>query len=166
MLRRGGVDEQRNEVLRDELQTALKRAAEQGDARSAATLRLVLAALEQRDREARANGGDQAPLDDEAIRDILRDMIAQRRKDIGRCEAAARLDEAQREAEEIRVLERFLPPRLAARELEQAVEAAIGELEAHSLKDAGRVLALLKERYNGRLDPAAAKKLVCARLGA
>lgn len=152
-------------MLREQLEAALKRAAETGDSRSAATLRLVLAALEQRDREARA-AGSTAALDDEAIRQLLREMIAQRRTDIRRCEASARVDEAEREAEEIRVLERFLPVRLDEKELGAAVAAAIDELDAHSLKDAGRVMALLKERYNGRIDTAAAKKLVCARLGA
>lgn len=152
-------------MLRDELQQALKSAAKTGDSRSAATLRLVLAALDQREREARAAGA-KAALDDEAIRDLLRDMIAQRRADIRRCEACARLDEAEREAEEIRVLEQFLPVRLSADELEEAVRQAIEELDARSLKDAGRVMALLRERYNGRIDLGAAKKLVCARLGA
>lgn len=152
-------------MLREELQTALKRAAEVGDSRSVATLRLVLTALEQREREAKSTGAG-ATLDDEAIRDLLRDMIAQRRDDIRRCEACARLDEAEREAEEIRVLERFLPAMLSEQELGAAVTQAIGELDARSLKDAGRVMALLKQRYNGRIDTAAAKKLVCARLSA
>ncbi|GBD44413.1 hypothetical protein HRbin40_01902 [bacterium HR40] len=150
-------------MLREELQKALRSAADAGDSRSAATLRLVLAALAQRDREARAAGAP-GDLDDEAIRDLLREMIAQRRADIRRCEASARLEEAEREAEEIRVLERFLPTRLSEQELDAAVDQAIAELSARSLKDAGRVMALLKERYNGRIDPGAAKKRVCARL--
>lgn len=152
-------------MLREELQTALKRAAEVGDSRSVATLRLVLTALEQREREAKSAGAT-ATLDDEAIRDLLRDMINQRRDDIRRCEACGRLDAAEREAEEIRVLERFLPVMLSEQELGVAVTQAIGELDARSLKDAGRVMALLKQRYNGRIDTAAAKKLVCARLSA
>jgi len=150
-------------VLRERLQAALKEAGEKGDGRAAATLRLVLAALDERDRSAREEGGREA-VDDEAIVAMLREMIEQRRAEIARCEACARLEEAEREAEEIAVLERFLPPQMSEEEIARAVEATIDELDAHSLKDTGKVIAALKSRFDGHMDLGRAKRMVCERL--
>ncbi len=151
-------------MLRERIEAALRRARETGDRRAAATLRLVLAALDERERRAQEEGAA-AEVADADIEALLRQMIAQRKADIARCEAAARLEEADREREEIAVLERFLPPQLDDQRLRAAVEEAIRELGAASLKDCGRVLAVLKQRYNGQFDLARAKKLICARLG-
>ncbi len=150
-------------MLRERLQAALREAGEKGDERAARTLRLVLAALDERERSAHEDGAEE-PLDDEAILQLLREMIAQRRQEIERCEASARVEEAEREAEEIEILEHFLPAPMSPREIDEAVEEAIRDLGATSLKDAGRVLSALKARYNGRIDLARAKKLVCGRL--
>lgn len=147
-------------MLRERIETALREAAEKGDRRTAATLRLVLTALDEREEAAREQGAA-GELEDREIEDLLRTMIEQRRTDIGRCEAEARLEDAAREAEEIAVLERFLPPAMDERALRQAVEEAIRETGASSIRDAGKVMALLKERYDGQLDPLRAKKLVC-----
>jgi uncharacterized protein YqeY len=95
---------------------------------------------------------------------MLRDMIEQRRCDIPRCEEAARVDQAEREAEEIAILERFLPPRMSANQTALAVDDTIRELGATKLKDTGRVIAALKERYSGQMDFATAKRLLCERL--
>ncbi len=150
-------------MLRERLQAALKEASEKGDGRAAATLRLVLAALDERDRSAREAGGREE-VDDAAIVAMLRKMIEQRRDEIARCEACARVEEAEREAEEIAVLERFLPPQMSEEEIARAVDAAIEELEARSLKDTGRVIAALKSRFNGHMDLGRAKRMVCERL--
>jgi uncharacterized protein YqeY len=141
---------------------ALKDAIESGDQRAAGTLRLIQAALKERDHCARAAG--QAALDDAQIEAMLRDMIEQRRDDIPRCEEAARLDLAQQEAEEIALIEQFLPPRMGRAEIAQAVDQAMRDLGATRLKDCGRVITALKERYNGQMDFAVAKQLLCERL--
>ncbi len=150
-------------MLRERLQAALKEASEKGDNRAAATLRLVLAALDERDRSAREEGGREG-VDDAAIVAMLRKMIEQRRAEIARCEASARVEEAEREAEEIAVLERFLPPQMSEEEIAHAVDVAIDELDAHSLKDTGRVIAALKSRFDGHMDLRRAKRMVCERL--
>jgi len=146
-------------VLRERIETALREAREKGDQRAAATLRLVLAALDEREEAAREQGAA-GELEDREIEDLLRAMIDQRRADIGRCEAEARLEDAEREAEEIAVLERFLPPPMDEEQLRRAVEEAIRETGATSIRDAGRVMALLRQRYDGQLDPLRARKLV------
>ena len=141
--------------------SALRTAA---DSNSAATLRLVLAALKERDHCAR-EAGVAEELDDAAIEAMLRDMVAQREIDIARCEETARLDDAEQEAAEIEVLQQFLPQRMSDDEIDAAVDEMIGEVEARRLKDTGRVIAALKERYYGEMDFARAKRLVCRKLG-
>jgi uncharacterized protein len=150
-------------MLRDRLNAALKNAMETGDQRSVATLRLILAALRERDHCAREAGAVEG-LGEGEIRTMLRDMVSQRREEIARCEACARVDRAEQEAEEIDIIERFLPPRMNDAEIGSAVEAAIQSVGATRLKDTGRVIATLKERYNGQMDFARAKRLLCERL--
>jgi uncharacterized protein len=150
-------------MLRDRLNAALKDAMETGDHRSVATLRLILAALRERDHCAREAGAVEG-LGEGEIRTMLRDMVSQRREEIARCEACARVDRAEQEAEEIDIIERFLPPRMSEAEIGSAVEAAIQSVGATRLKDTGRVIATLKERYNGQMDFARAKRLLCERL--
>ena len=81
-----------------------------------------------------------------------------------RAHAAKHLSETEREAEEIAILERFLPPRMSSNQTALVVEDIIRELGATKLKDAGRVIAALKERYSGQMDFATAKRLLCERL--
>jgi uncharacterized protein len=155
-------------VLRDRLNAAFKDANEAGDQRAASTLRLILTAIKERDlcaREAAGGGeGEGGSVGDEQIRGMLAAMVDQRRREIRRCEECARLEMAEQEAEEIRVIERFLPAKMSEAETEAAVGEAIAAVGASRLKDAGRVIAALKERYNGRMDFACAKRLLCARL--
>lgn len=147
--------------LRQRLTSALKEAPE---AKSAATLRLVLAAVKERDHCAR-EAGVADELDDAAIEAMLRDMVAHREIDICRCEETARLDDAEQEAAEIEVLQQFLPQRMSEDEIDVAVDGMIGEIGASRLKDTGRVIAALKERYDGEMDFARAKRRVCQKLG-
>ncbi len=146
--------------LRQRLASALKTAPE---ARTAATLRLVLAALKERDHCAR-EAGVADELDDEAIAAMLRDMVAQREVDIARCEETARLDDAEREAAEIEVLQQFLPQPMSEDEMDSAVDEMIDAIGARRLKDTGKVMAALKERYDGEMDFARAKRRVCQKL--
>jgi uncharacterized protein YqeY len=95
---------------------------------------------------------------------MLRAMVDQRRQEIARCEACARVDLAEQEAQEIGIIERFLPPPMSEAEIGVAVEAAIADMGAKRLKDTGKVIAALKERYDGQMDFARAKRLLCERL--
>lgn len=146
--------------MRDRLATALKGA---DTAEAASTLRLVLAALKERDHCCR-EAGLAEELDDAAIEAMLRDMVAQREIDIARCEEAAHLDFAEEAVAEIRVLEQFLPQRMSEAAVDEAVDAMIGEVGAVRLKDTGKVIKALKERYNGEMDFARAKRRVCQKL--
>lgn len=146
--------------LRTRLAQALKTAP---DGEASATLRLVLAALKERDHCAR-EAGVAEELDDMAIEAMLRDMVAQREVDIARCEEAARLDDAAQERAEIAVLEQFLPQRMSDGQVDAAVDEMIGKVGAARLKDTGRVIAALKERYYGEMDFARAKRRVCRKL--
>ena len=150
-------------MIRERLQAALKDATEAGEQRAIATLRLIQAALRERDHCARHAGtGEQ--LGEGEIRVMLQDMVAQRRQEIVRCEACARVDRAEQEAEEIGIIEQFLPARMSEQEIGGAVQAAIEAVGATRLKDTGKVIAALKERYNGQMDFACAKRLLCQRL--
>jgi uncharacterized protein YqeY len=151
------------DMLRERLNAALKHAMESGEQREVATLRLIQAALRERDHCAREAGSGES-LTDLDIRAMLRDMIEQRWQEIARCECCARVDLAEQEAQEIGIIERFLPPRMSEAEISMAVEAAIADIGAKRLKDTGKVIAALKERYNDRMDFACAKRLLCQRL--
>jgi uncharacterized protein len=150
-------------VLRERLQSSLRAALDRDDQRGVATLRLILAALKERDHAARAAGRPEG-VPDEEIETMLGAMVQQREEEIGRCEEHAQLDRAEQEAEEIAVIRRLLPPQLEERELEAAVEAVIADTGAHKQKDTGRVMSALKSRYPGRMDLAKAKRLVRAQL--
>ncbi|MFO1068613.1 MAG: GatB/YqeY domain-containing protein [Geminicoccaceae bacterium] len=150
-------------MLRERLSGALKDAIDAHEPRAAGTLRLILAALKERDHCAREAGMTEGLSDTEIVA-MLRDMIEQRREDIARCEEAARVDQAEQEAEEIAIIEQFLPPRMSERQVAGAIEQTMRELGATRLKDTGRVIAALKARYNGQMDFAVAKRLLCQRL--
>ncbi|WP_366556204.1 GatB/YqeY domain-containing protein [Aquibaculum sediminis] len=150
-------------MLRSELNDALKGAMKAKDQQALATVRLILAALKDRDIQARSSGNADG-IDDQEILEILQKMVKQRREAIVLYEKAGREDLVAREEAEIAVVERFLPQGLSGAETEAAVEQAIAEVEAQSIKDMGRVMALLKERYAGRMEFAKASQMVKQRL--
>ncbi len=129
------------------------------DSCKVSTLRLILAAVKDRDVAARATGNADG-IDDAQILELLAKMVRQRRESIKLYEEGGRVDLAEREAEEIRVIESFMPRQLTDDEVSEAVDAAIAEVEASGLKDMGRVMAALKKRYAGRMDFAKASALV------
>lgn len=150
--------------MRERLQEALKAALKAKEKRAVATLRLILAALKDRDIAARTKDGNQDGIDDNEILKMLQTMIKQRRDSIELYEKGGRLDLAEQEAEEIAVIERFLPRQMSAEEIAEAVDALIAESGAESIKDMGRVMGALRERYAGRMDFAKAGAAVKARL--
>ncbi len=146
-------------MLRASLSDQLKAAMKAREQRKVSTLRLILAALKDRDIAARANGNAEG-IGDEDILQLLAKMVRQRRESIKLYEQGGRVDLAEREAEEIEIIESFMPRQLDGAELEAAVHEAIKEVGATGLKDMGRAMAALKARYAGRMDFAKASTLV------
>ena len=149
-------------MLRQELNEALKTALKTGDARARSTLRLILAALKDRDIAARPAKTD--GIDEAEIGELLNKMVRQRRESITLYEQGNRLDLAQQEAEEIAVIERFLPKQLSEADTSAAIDATVKELGAASIKDMGKVMAALKGKYTGQMDFGRASALVKAKL--
>ncbi|MCH8213555.1 MAG: GatB/YqeY domain-containing protein [Proteobacteria bacterium] len=151
-------------MLRTRLNDALKASMKAKETRTIATVRLILAALKDRDIAARGKGNLEG-IDEDGILAMLQSMIKQRRESIVLYEKGGRLDLARQEAEEITVIEQFLPRQLAEDEMAEAIMAVIEDVEAKSLKDMGRTMAALKERYAGRMDFAKASARVKEQLG-
>lgn len=150
-------------MLRQRLNDALKTAMLSKDARSVSTIRLILAALKDRDIAARPRGiTDGIP--DEEILQMLSSMVKQRRESISLYEQGGRLELAQQEAEEIAIIEKFMPTQFTDEQVAEVVKAVIDELGATGLKDMGRTMAALKERYAGQMDFTKASATVKAAL--
>ncbi len=150
-------------MFRTELSDALKDAMRAKEARAVSTLRLILAALKDRDIAARGKGKSEGIGDDDIL-ELLQKMVRQRRDSIELFEKGDRQDLADKEAEEIDVIQRFLPKQLDPDQVRGAVQEVIEELEAATIKDMGRVMAALKERYAGRMEFGKASALVKERL--
>lgn len=142
-------------MLRARLDAALKEAMKAKQPRRLSTIRLIVAAV--RDREIAARGeGAGAVVGDQEIQAILQKMVKQRRESIAHYEEGGRLELAQQEQDEIGVIQEFLPEQIEGEALAKAVHDAIQEIGAKGVKDMGRTMALLRERYAGRVDSAAA----------
>jgi uncharacterized protein YqeY len=150
-------------MLRARFNDELKAAMKAKDPRAVSTVRLILAALKDRDIAARSRGITEGIGDDE-IGDLLQKMIRQRRESIELYQQGKREDLAQQEREEIAIIERFLPQQMSESEMAAAVSALIAELGAGSIKDMGRVMAALKQRHAGQMDFSKASALVKERL--
>lgn len=152
-------------MLRERLNDALKSAMLAKDSRTVSTVRLILAALKDRDIAARSRGVTDGITDDEILQ-MLQSMMKQRRESISLYEQGGRLELAQQEQEEIVIIEQFLPKQLDEAEMQAAIDEVVAELGASGLKDMGRTMAALKERYAGTMDFTKASGLVKARLSA
>jgi uncharacterized protein YqeY len=149
-------------MIRDDIKAATIAAMKGGDKDTTGTLRLVSAAIKNRDIEARTGA---VPKDDDAlVTEVLQKMIKQRRESADIYRRGGREDRAQTEEAEIAVIERFLPAQLSDAEAMEAVRAIIAETGASSMKDMGRVMALVKERLGTSIEPARASALVKAAL--
>ena len=142
--------------MRDRINAAMKDALRSGEKRRLSTLRLMTAAIKDRDIAARvdekghATGRDK--IDDTEILALLQKMIKQRREAIETYRQAEREDRVDQETAEIAVIEEFLPQQMGEEETRGAVAGVVAELGASGLKDMGRVMAALKERYTGQMD--------------
>ena len=137
--------------LRASIMAATKQAMKDKAANRLSTLRLISAAIKDRDIAARAEGNDEGVGDDELLA-ILGKMTRQRSESAKTYEEAGRLDLAERETNEISIIEEFLPRQLDAGEVDAAINDAISELGADSIRDMGRVMGVLKSKYTGQMD--------------
>ena len=142
--------------LQDDMKTALK----SKDKDRLGTIRLILAAVKQREVDERID------LDDAAIITVLDRMAKQRRESISQFQNAGRTDLADKEEFELAVIQSYLPAALSDAELDQLIEAAMTESDASSIRDMGKVMALIKPKAQGRADMTALSARVKARLSA
>jgi len=151
--------------LRIALNEALKQAMRGRDELATSVLRLILAALKDRDIAERGKGREDG-LSDEEIVGLLQSMVKQRRESIKMYEQGHRPELAGKEAAEIDIIEGFLPRQMGEDEIRAAVDATITEVGATALKDIGKVMASLRERYPGSMDFAKASACAKAALSA
>lgn len=144
--------------MREAVNNALKDAMKSRDAARTGTLRLINAAIKERDIDARGRGRGTAS-DDELLA-VLSKMIRQREESARMYDDGGRPELAAKERDEIDVIRNFLPAQMSDDELRQAAQAAIAETGAASARDMGRVMAILKERHSGQMDFGKASALV------
>ena len=150
-------------MIRDDIQTATIAAMKAKDPARLGALRLIQSTLKNKDIELRTGT---APADDNAtVADVLSKMAKQRRESIEMFVAGNRPELADAERAELGVIESFMPTQMPAAEAQAAVRALVAELGATSVKDMGRVMAAVRERFAGQLEMAAASAMVKAALG-
>jgi hypothetical protein len=152
-------------MLRAQLSEGLKSAMKARQERAVSTIRLILAALKDRDIAARGKGNYDGISDDE-IRQMLQNMIRQRNESIALYEQGGRLELAQQERDEIQIIESFLPQQLGQAEIERAARSVIADVGATCIKDMGKTMAALKQRYAGQMDFSKASTVVKTLLSA
>jgi uncharacterized protein YqeY len=156
-------DESQKMDLRTQIMAALKQAMKDKAANRLSTLRLISAAIKDKDIDARAAGDDDGVGEAEVLA-ILGKMAKQRMESARAYEEGNRLDLAEREREEIAIIEEFLPRQLTAEESAAAVDAAVAEVGADSIRDMGKVMVILKGKYTGQMDFGAVGPMVKDRL--
>lgn len=150
--------------MRSRVNAALKDAMRAKEADRLSTLRLISAAIKDRDIAARGEGDDGGVSDDDVL-GILGKMVKQRHESARAYEEGGRLELAEKELGEIKVIEEFLPRQLSQEEADTAVDAAIAEVGAQTIRDMGKVMATLKSRYTGQMDFGRVGPMVKDRLG-
>ena len=148
-------------MLRDDINSALKAAMKSGEGRRVSTLRLVNAAILERE----TRGAERTMLSDAEIVDVMQKMVKQRQESLEIYEKAGRAELAQKEREEIEIIQAYLPKQMSDIEAAHAISALLKELEAATLKDMGRTMAELKQRFAGQMDFAKAGAQVRKLLG-
>ncbi|CAM1650845.1 Uncharacterised protein YqeY/Aim41 [Bartonella apis] len=137
-------------MLRDDINNALKTAMKEHDKARLSTLRLINAAVKDRDI---ANRGEGKPaVDDTELQSILAKMIKQREESVKLYNEGGRPELAKAESDEIAVIREFLPRQLDENEVQKAINDGLEATGAESLRDMGKVMAWLKDRYNGQMD--------------
>ena len=157
------VTTEQTDSLRDKFTAQLKEAMRNKDKDSLSTLRLIIAALKDRDLAARGKGNHDGISDDEILA-MLQSMIKQRQDSIELYEQGGRCELAERERSEVKIIQGFLPQQLEGDELTATIESVLTELGADSIKDMGKAMGALKQRYAGRIDFGKASQMVKQRL--
>lgn len=152
-------------MLRQRFPETLKEALKAGDKCRVSTVRLIMAALKDRDIAAR-DQGNRDGIPEDAVMQMLANMVKQRRESIKLYEQGGRADLVKQEQDEIAVIEGFMPKQMAEAEVEKAVADAIAEIGACGLKDIGRTMGVLKGRFAGRMDFGKASEYVRKTLAA
>ncbi len=147
--------------MRDRFNAELKTAMKAGDRRRVDTIRMINAALKDKDIEARGQG---KTVSDDDILSLLQKLVKSRQESVDIYEKAGRTDLATQEREEIAIITSFLPQPLSDAEMEEAIDKTIADTGAGSIKDMGKVLGALKSQYAGRMDFARASAVVKAKL--
>ena len=149
--------------MRERVNTALKQAMKDKAADRLTTLRLINAAI--KDQEIALRGGDDdTQIGDAEILAILGKMTKQRKESVRAYEEGGRLDLAERERSEIEVIEEFLPRQMNDDEVNDAIDKAISDIGASSIRDMGKIMGALKEQYNGQMDFGAVGPMVKEKL--
>ena len=149
-------------MLRDDINAALKEAMKAKNERAVSTLRMVNSALKNADIEARGAGKPQ--LTDAEVLPLLQKMIKQRQESVEMYKQGNRADLVSQEQEEIAIISAYLPKQMSDAEMTAAIETAVAETGAASMKDMGKVIGLLRGKYAGQMDFAKASALVKAKL--
>ena len=149
--------------LRALINTAMKQAMRDKATARLSTVRLINAAIKDRDIAARAEGNDEG-VDDAEVLAILGKMTRQRKESARTYEEAGRFDLSERELAEIEVIEEFLPRQLSPEEIEAAIADAVQSIGADSIRDMGKVIGALKAKYTGQIDFGAVGPMVKDRL--
>jgi uncharacterized protein YqeY len=148
-------------VLRDDISNDTKEAMKAGQALRVSTLRLINAAILQKE----TSGAERLKLNDAEIVDVMQKMVKQRQESFEIYEKAGRAELAAKEREEIEIISKYLPKQMSDLEAASAISALIKELEAATLKDMGRTMAALKQRFSGQMDFGKAGAVVKKLLG-
>ena len=146
-------------MLRKQISVSLQEALKAKNQTKTSTLRLILAALKDRDIAERSKGNTNG-LNDDAILKLLQSMIKQRKESIEFYEKGNRLELADKEKEEINHIKNFLPKQLSENEVKTIVKSTISELGAKDVRDMGKVMSFLREKYSGQMDLSIAGKLL------
>ena len=145
-------------MVRDDINTALKEAMKAKDARRVSCLRLMNAAIQDKDIEARGTG--KSALSDDELLGVFQKMIKQRQESAELYDKGGRRDLSQAERDEIAIIQSYLPQQMSEGEMKSAIEAAIKETGAAGMKDMGKVIGGLKAKHAGKMDFAKASGLV------
>ncbi len=151
--------------IREQLTADMKDAMKAGNKRKLATVRLMLAAIKDKDIFARTDGHDSEKLPDTALLDLFAKMVKQRQDSIAAYDAGGRAELAQQEREEMDIIQTYMPKQLSDDETKAAIQAIIAAVGATSVKDMGKVMAELKTRFSGQIDMGKAGGVVKSLLG-
>ena len=152
-------------ALRDEIMAAVKDAMKSGDKKRLGTLRLMQAAIKDKDINSRTEGHDSALTSDTGIAELFAKMVKQRQDSVTAYEQGGRPELAQAERDEITVIQSFMPKQMSDEEAKAAVAGVIAAVGATSVKDMGKVMAELKAKFAGQMDMGKAGGIVKALLG-